>query len=104
MELKFSEILRTNAVLSRSMPSVKYQIALLSNIVVFQAKEILEYVLRVAGIPASVTLGDYDNIVQDSLKHKDADLVIIFWESCNITDGLQSKIERLDEKSIDDIV
>src|SRR5438105_6572964 len=103
MELKYSEILQRNATLSRNLPGDKYEIAVLSNVVVFQAKEILEYVLRVEDIPAVVTLGDYDNVVQDSLKYKDADLLVIFWELCNIVDGLQFKIELFDDRKTDEI-
>ena len=103
MELKYSEILQRNAALSRNLPRDRFEIAVLSNVTVFQVKEILEYALRVENIPAAVTVGDYDNIVQDSLKYKDADLVIVFWELCNIIDGLQFKIEIFDDQDIGEI-
>ena len=103
MELKYSEILQRNAALSRSLPRDRFEIAVLSNVTVFQVKEILEYALRVENIPAAVTVGDYDNIVQDSLKYKDADLVIVFWELCNIIDGLQFKIEIFDDQEMGEI-
>ena len=103
MELKYSEILQRNAALSRNLPRDRFEIAVLSNVTVFQAKEILEYALRVENIPAAVTVGDYDNIVQDSLKYKDADLVIVFWELCNIIDGLQFKIEIFDDQEMGEI-
>ena len=103
MELKYSEILQRNAALSKSLPTDRFEIAVLSNVEVFQLKEILEYALRVDNIPAAVTTGDYDNIVQDSLKYKDADLVIVFWELCNIIDGLQFKIELFDDEKMDQI-
>src|SRR5262249_19320068 len=93
MELKYSEILRRNAALAKTLPTDTYAIAVLSNIVVPQLKDLLEHTLRIEGIPAVVTLGDYDNVVQDSLKYRDADVVIVFWEPCNIVDGLQYKIE-----------
>ena len=47
--------------------------------------------------------GDYDNILQDSQKYSDSNVVIIFWELCNITDGLQYKVELFDEELLDDI-
>src|SRR5262249_30433670 len=62
MELKYSEILQRNAELSKSLPTDRFEIAVLSNVEVFQLKEILEYALRVDNIPAAVTTGDYDNI------------------------------------------
>lgn len=103
MELKYSEILRNNAALAIQLPSKTYSIAVLSNIATPQLKEILEYLLRLEGIPAVVTAGDYDNIVQDSLKFREADVVVVFWETCNIVDGLQYKIELFDDKQIDDV-
>src|SRR5262249_21339935 len=87
----------------KSLPTDRFEIAVLSNVEVFQLKEILEYALRVDNIPAAVTTGDYDNIVQDSLKYNDADLVIVFWELCNIIDGLQFKIEIFDDQEIGEI-
>ena len=89
--LKYSEILRSNSELGKSLQGRRYEIVLLSNIVVTQLKEILEYSLRTSGINARVTTGDYDAIVQDSLKHGSADLTIVFWEAANIVDGLQYK-------------
>src|SRR5258705_11138140 len=103
MELKYSEILQRNAALSKNLAGDSFQIAVLSNVTVFQVKEILEYALRVENIPAAVTVGDYDNIVQDSVKYKDADLVVIFWELCNPTDGFQFKIELFDDEKIGEI-
>jgi FkbH-like protein len=103
MELKYSEILQRNAALSRNLPDDRYEIAILSNVVVFQAKEILEYALRSEKVPAVVEAGDYDNIVQDSVKYKAADLVIVFWDLCNIIDGLQFKIELFDQQTVEEI-
>lgn len=102
--LKYGEILRRNANLKKTLPNIKYELKVLSNITVSQLNEILEYSLRVEAIPAIVKSGDYDNIVQDSLKYKDSNLVIIFWELCNIIDGLHFKIELFDDQQIDAIV
>ena len=110
-DLKYSEILKRNAELGKALPNrdcyeknFKYEVIVLSNIIVSQFNEILEYTLRIKTIPAIVKSGDYDNIVQDSLKYKDLNLVIIFWELCNIIDGLQFKIELFDDQEIDTIV
>lgn len=104
MKLKYSEILKKNKELANELQDVKHEITVLSNIIVSQLNEILEYTLRVKTIPVIVKSGDYDNIVQDSLKYKDSNLVIIFWELCNIVDGLQFKIELFDDKQIDAIL
>lgn len=103
-DLKYSEILMQNARLGEDLADHHYYIPVLSNIVIEQLNEILEYVLRIENIPAQVRSGDYDNIVQDSLKYRDSNLVIIFWELCNIIDGLQFKIELFDDRQIDAIV
>jgi len=63
-ELKFSEIVRLNNELKNT--SNAYSIAILSNITVHQINPILEYALKSENIDAKCTIGDYDNIVQDS--------------------------------------
>jgi len=103
MNLKYAEILKINNELKNAnLPF--YNISVISNITINQIKEILEYTLRKEGINANVEIGDYDNIVQDSAKYKDSNVVIIFWELCNIVDGLQYKIELFDEKKFNDIL
>lgn len=94
--LKYSEILKINTKLGSNINSNSYNISVLSNITINQIKEILEYVLRNEDINANVRIGDYDNIVQDSIKYENSNVVIIFWELCNIIDGLQYKIELFD--------
>ena len=103
MELKYSEILRLNKELGNNLKSNSYGITVLSNIIVHQIKEILEYLLRKEDINANVKFGDYDNIVQDSEKYKDSNAVIICWELCNIIDGLQFRIELLNNDQLDEI-
>jgi len=102
--LKYSEILKLNKELENNLKSSSYDITILSNIIVHQIKEILEYLLRCEVINASVEFGDYDNIVQDSHKYKDSNAVIIFWELCNIIDGLQYKIELINNDQLDEIL
>lgn len=104
MELKYSEILRLNKELGNNLKSNSYSITVLSNIIVHQIKEILEYLLRKEDINANVKFGDYDNIVQDSHKYKDSNAVIVFWELCNIIDGFQYKIELLPNNQFDAIL
>ncbi len=100
-DLKYSEILEGNLRLSKDMEGSVYNIRILSNITVSQLNEILEYALRVQNIRAVVSLGDYDNIVQDSLKYKDSDCLVIFMELCNIINGLQYEIGLLNQDSIE---
>lgn len=58
-----------------------------------------EYTLRKNGINASVVLGDYDNIVQDSQKFANVNASIIFGKH-NLIDGLEYKIELLSDDEI----
>ena len=104
MELKYYEILKLNKELKNNFQSSPFSITVLSNIIVHQIKDILEYILRSEVINANVGFGDYDNIVQNSLKYKDTNAVIIFWELSNIVDGLQFRIELLRNDQLDAIL
>lgn len=95
-EIKYTEILKTNKELGKSLSGDKYRTAVFSNTTVSQLKEILEYTLRTSGINCHAEFGDYDNIVQDSEKFKNFNAVIIFWELSNIISGLQYKANLLD--------
>jgi FkbH-like protein len=102
-ELKYSEILKINKKLENNNELYAYDILLLSNVIVHQAKEIIEYTLRMEDVNATVELGNYDNIVQESQQQKQLDATIIFWELSNLIDGLQYKIELLNRDEIDAI-
>ena len=102
--MKYSEILQLNKELGDNLNTTSYDITLLSNIIVHQIKEILEYQLRNVAINANVGFGDYDNIVQDSQKYNSSNAAIIFWELCNIIEGLPYRIELLKEKEINSIL
>ena len=103
-DLKYPEILKLNKKIGTKLKINPYKITGLSNITVHQIKEILEYPLRSEGINANVGIGNYDNIVQDSFKYQDSNVVIIFWELSNIVDGLQYKIELLNDDQLDEIL
>ena len=103
MELKYYKILKLNKELKNNFQSSPFCITVLSNIIVKQIKEILEYILRCEVINANVGFGDYDNIVQDSEKYNSSNVVIIFWELCNIIDGLHYKAELLDKNQLEAI-
>ena len=94
--MKFNEIIKLNNELNNTVNGQEYKIAIFSNIMTHQAKDICEYLLRKESINATVLLGEYDNIVQDSVTVKDVNSVLIFWEVCNFIDGLQYKINTLD--------
>ena len=97
----YSELLKLNRELGLQLNSEKYQIALLSNIVVDPLKDILEFTLRKQGINADVVVGDYDNLVQDSVRLSTANAVVIFWEAANLVEGLHAEIAW---RNSDDII
>lgn len=95
--MKLSDMISQNQKLQKSSKSPIYNIAILSNTTISPLKDILEYHLRIHDINPCITLGDYDNIVQDSLKYPTQNSVILFWELANIINGLHYKVEIFDE-------
>ncbi len=104
INMKFSEIIKANHELVNRIKGTEYKIGILSNIMVHQSKDICEYSLRQKSINANVELGDYDNIVQDSMKFQDVNAILVFWEIYNFIDGLQYKIEILSDEEFEDII
>ena len=102
--MKYSEIIRLNHELEGRLEGTEYKVVILSNIMVHQSKEICEYLLRIESVNANVLLGEYDNIVQDSVRFQDVNVVIIFWEIYNFIDGFQYKIDNLSEIEFEAIV
>ena len=105
ISLTYSEILKENYHLSKKVKKDKLQIKILSNITVDFLKEILEYNLRTGGVSeALVSIGNYNNIVQESSKFGKNDIAIIFWDFFDFLDGVQFKIENLNDKEINSIL
>ena len=63
MKLKNTEILKLNKKLKNNLKSSSYGITVLSNIVVHQIKEILEYLLRNEGINTIIEIKIKKSIV-----------------------------------------
>jgi FkbH-like protein len=103
-DLKFFEIIKLNNELESSLKSDIYKISLISNVIVNQLKEIIEYNLRVEGINAIANVGDYDNIIQDSLKFNKSNLVLVFWELCNLSEGIYYSIESYNEVQLEEFI
>ena len=105
ISLTYSEILKKNYHLSKKVKKDKLQIKILSNITVDFLKEILEYNLRTGGVSeALVSIGNYNNIVQESSKFGKNDIAIIFWDFFDLLDGVQFKIENLNDREINSIL
>lgn len=101
--VKYSEILHQNQLMSKEIKGNPYRVKVLSNITINLIKEILEYSLRINQINPVVEIGNYDNIVQDSTKCVDSDLVIIFYNTRNIVDCLSSFFEDIEENDYNSI-
>lgn len=94
--LKFSEILASNATVAPSVAASKlFRIKILSNITVNQGAEVLLYGLRGAGVNAQITLGNYDNIVQDSAQSHEEQMVMIVYDIINVVQGQSIFIEQM---------
>ena len=98
--VKLADLLRRNRELGAQLTGSRYRVALLSNVVVHQFKDLLELVLRENGIAAEVVIGDYDTIVQDSERLAGSDAVVIFWEACNLVDGFHGLVAAMSDEEV----
>jgi FkbH-like protein len=103
-DCKYSDILKANSELGKTLGAPAYDIAVLSNIIVSQLKDILEYSARLGGVNAQVAFGDYDNIVQDSGKFNRSKCVIIFWETANLINGFQHKADVIEQATLTELI
>jgi FkbH-like protein len=102
--MKWGQIIKRNKELGLTMSGPTKKIALLSNITVFQLKEILELTLREASVAVEIDVGNYDSILQDSERFVKYDVVIIFWELSNLLDGLNYKYNVLSDEKLDALI
>jgi FkbH-like protein len=91
--LKFSEILQLNKELKAKVTGQPFKVAILSNVIVNPFKEPLEYLIRCNHINPDITIGNFDNIVQDSASQAGNDLVIVAYELLNIIDNVHGYVE-----------
>lgn len=101
--LKYTEILQLNKALVGTIQSKPYEIGVLSNVTVNSLKEVLEYSCRLNQIEPKVELGNFDNIVQDSVVLKNKDLIIIFYDVLNIVDQVSDFFEDLEEEKYNNL-
>ncbi|MHA8054519.1 HAD-IIIC family phosphatase [Aquirufa nivalisilvae] len=94
MEMKFSEIIAKNTLIKKDVESLQsLDIVVLANISLTQLPPIMEYCLRKEGINANIQVGNYDNILQDSVLIKPSEIPLIFWELSNVIESLPYTIE-----------
>ncbi|NJN27824.1 MAG: HAD-IIIC family phosphatase [Cyclobacteriaceae bacterium] len=73
------------------------KINILSNIIVHQLADILDFWLRKLGVVCEIKSGNYDNIIQDAAAIPRDEVVIIFWEAANFSDGFHYTIKNANE-------
>jgi FkbH-like protein len=98
--LKYTEILRLNKELAKENYNFDFSAKFLSNVTINSIKELFEYSLRLKGINPKVEIGNFDNIVQDSLTSNNQNLVFVFYDILNIVDNISEYFESLDVDSI----
>ncbi|MCB2203168.1 HAD-IIIC family phosphatase [bacterium] len=94
-DMKFAEIIAANRDLGGSMHGEPMGVKVLSNVIVQPVKDVLEYALRSTGVFVNVTLGDYDQIVQESAG-VNARVVMVIWEAANAAEGLPHRLELME--------
>jgi FkbH-like protein len=96
----FSEIISKNNKIKASIESTdKIQIKVLSNITLNQLKDVLEYSLNSINVFCQVEIGEYDNIIKETLEITNQ-IPLIFWEISNLNDGFFFNIENYDDEKI----
>jgi len=93
--MKYLDVVMENRKIGTMLKSPVYKVSIISNITIVPLKDILELSLRKEGINAEVTLGDYDSVVQDSIRFASFDAVIVIWEAVNFINGLHYCAENL---------
>jgi FkbH-like protein len=101
--LKYTEILAQNNILSKNKFNRTVSIKLLSNVTINSFKELLEFTLRTKKLNPEIEFGNFDNIVQDSLSINNEDIVFVFYELLNIVDNVSEYFELLDAAFISEL-
>ena len=98
--LRYTEILQLNKELVKENYNCGFSAKILSNVTVNSFKEIVECSLRLKKINPIIEIGNFDNIVQDSVSSCNHNLVFVFYDILNIVDNISTYFESLDEESI----
>ena len=98
--LRYTEILQLNKELAKENFYSEFSAKILSNVTVNSFKEIVECSLRLKKLNPVIEIGNFDNIVQDSISFSNNNLVFVFYDILNIVDNISSYFESLDDDSI----
>ena len=92
---KFTEIVEANRIRREEIKGNPLEIGVLSNLTLNNLPEILAYPLLRDGLNVAVQLGNYDNVMQDSVMMKDKRVLVILWDLANISEDFLDKCEVL---------
>ena len=100
--MKLSEIIKANRELEQQFGEsiAPHTICILSNITIQQLSPVLELKLRQKGLNFKIKIGDYDNIIQESLLLNSSGIYVIFWELCNAKDSIVYEIETFKDEEL----
>ena len=101
--LKYTEILKLNKGLKEINKSDVYEIGILSNVTINSFKEILEYSCLTHQINPEISIGNFDNIIQDSFSFSSNKLVIVFYDILNIVDQVSDFFEDISDEKLNDL-
>ena len=102
--MNYVELLKQNAEMAKTLQGEPFRILVLSNITVNPLKEILEFTLRSAGLPAEVACGDYDNVLQQAHLSAEYEATVIFYDLCNIIEGSYYRIDGMSDQEREALV
>jgi len=94
-ELTYSQLIAENRKLASQFSGEPFQILIVSNTVVDNLKEFIEYDLRSQGINAQVETGSFDNLLQQTQDVKQQ-VLIVFMETWNLSPGLYTRTDLND--------
>ena len=101
--MNFLEIIKKNRELEKSLSGEQFSIGVLTNISINQLKDPVEYFLRVEGINAHCSIGNYNNIIQDTDQFKHCDVVLVFYELLNIFENDIGALHKINKAAYKDI-
>jgi FkbH-like protein len=95
--MKYADLLHEKKLLKSQIRTPEYSIAVISNVILHQLKDTLEYTLLQNSVNPEVTIGEYDNLLQESTGQK-SPCVVVAWEAMNLFEGIAYKIEGFSDK------
>jgi FkbH-like protein len=104
MPEKWAELIQQTRDLKSKVHGPPYRIGIISNVVIDQMRTPLEWLLFNAGIAAQIEMGDYDQLVQNSLKFRNHDAVVILLDTGSLVPELHARADELTDSDLQSIV